>query len=230
MSLLRESYCTGILPIDKPRGKTSFSLVSLLRKLTHIKTIGHAGTLDPFAEGVMILLIGKEYTRTSNTFLNQDKEYCAEVHLGIETDSFDTDGIIVKESPYIPTLEEITAALLNFQGTFLQVPPMFSAKKVEGKKLYELARKGITIEREPVSVTARTELLEYAYPKLQLKVSCSKGTYIRSIAQELGIHLGCGAHLSALTRTRSGTFTLDQCCNGTLLGDPNYAWMQYLQT
>jgi tRNA pseudouridine55 synthase len=228
MSLLRSSYYTGILPVNKPRGKTSFNLVSILRKLTNIRTIGHAGTLDPFAEGVMILLIGKDFTRLSNSFLNQNKEYLGEVHLGIETDSFDTDGIIVAENPYVPTIEEIESALLHFQGTFLQVPPMFSAKKVDGKKLYELARKGITIEREPVSVTAHIELISYTYPKLILKVASSKGTYIRSIAQELGQRLTCGAHLSALTRTRSGKITLDQCCDGALLTDCGYNWMQYL--
>lgn len=227
--LRQHSHLTGILPIHKPKGKMSFSLVSLLRRLTQIKTIGHAGTLDPFAEGVMILLIGKEFTRLSDRFLNQDKEYVAEVRLGVATDSYDIDGAIVSENPLVPTIHQVEEALLHFQGTFLQTPPMFSAKKVDGKKLYELARKGITIEREQVPVTAHIELISYSYPYLTLKIACSKGTYIRSIAHDLGNLLTCGAHLSALTRSRSGKFTLDQCCDGAQLTDPNYNWMQYLQ-
>jgi tRNA pseudouridine55 synthase len=219
----------GILPISKPKGKTSFSLVSMLRKLTQIRKIGHAGTLDPFAEGVMILLIGKRYTQMSNRFLNQDKEYIANAHLGITTDSYDIEGEITAQSSLVPSLEQIENTLLQFQGTILQTPPMFSAKKVGGKKLYELARKGITIERQRVPVTLRIELLDYTYPHLKLKVQCSKGTYLRSLAFDIGQELGCGAHLSSLTRTQSGSFTLANCCDGARLFDSDYHWTQYLQ-
>lgn len=219
----------GILPICKPTGKTSFAFVSILRKLTQIRTIGHAGTLDPFAAGVMVLLIGKPYTKLSNSFLNQDKEYLATVHLGTVTDTYDTEGQIISQSPLVPTLENIKEALLKFQGTIQQTPPMFSAKKVEGKKLYELARKGITIERQSVPVTLSCELLEYSYPHLKLKVSCSKGTYIRSLAFDLGQELGCGAHLSELTRTRSGSISLAECCDGARLMEFGYDWMKYLK-
>ncbi|MES2345661.1 MAG: tRNA pseudouridine(55) synthase TruB [Chlamydiota bacterium] len=197
--------------LDKPLGKTSFNLVAALRKASHIQKIGHAGTLDPFATGVMLLLVGKTYTRLSPLFLNQDKEYLATVHLGISTDTFDCDGKILNENTRIPTLEEIQEALKQFQGTILQLPPMFSAKKQGGKKLYELARKGIEVAREKVQITLSTMLLSYEYPRLELKVSCSKGTYIRSIAHDLGTLLGTGAHLSALTRTRSGAFHLADC-------------------
>jgi tRNA pseudouridine55 synthase len=220
----------GILPICKPKFKTSFSLVGILRKLTQIRTIGHAGTLDPFADGVMVLLIGKRFTRQSNQFLHQDKEYLATVHLGIATDTYDIEGQITLQSSFIPALAEMEEALLKFQGTILQTPPMFSAKKVEGKKLYELARKGITIERQAVPVTLHIELIEYSYPNLILKVQCSKGTYLRSLAYDIGIELGCGAHLSSLTRTRSGTFTLDACCDGARLWESGYDWVRYLKT
>ena len=220
----------GILPLNKPLGKSSFSLVSLLRKITNIRTIGHAGTLDPFATGVMVLLIGKTYTRMSNQFLNQDKQYRARLHLGISTDTYDPEGVVTHTSPLIPTLEEIEKALLQFQGTILQVPPMFSAKKVEGKKLYELARKGVSIEREPVQVTMHIQLLSYAYPYLDLDVHCSKGTYIRSLAYDMGQVLGCGAHLATLQRTRSGTFKIEDCCEVDQLLDPLYPWQQHLRT
>jgi tRNA pseudouridine55 synthase len=219
----------GILPICKSRSQTSFSLVSILRRLTNIRTIGHAGTLDPFADGVMILLIGKRFTQQSNSFLNQDKEYLATIHLGITTDSYDTEGQITAESLLIPSRSEVEEALLKFQGTILQIPPMFSAKKVEGKKLYELARKGITIERQAAPVTLHSELIDYSYPYLKLKVQCSKGTYIRSLAYDIGVELTCGAHLSALTRTRSGSFTLEDCCEGARLMETSYDWAHFLK-
>lgn len=219
----------GLLPICKPVSKTSFSLVSILRKLTCIRTIGHAGTLDPFADGVMLLLIGKPYTRLSNQFLNQDKEYRAILCLGVTTDSYDIDGEVTAQSAYIPTLSEVEETLRKFQGAILQTPPMFSAKKVQGKKLYELARKGITIERQAVPVRLEIELVNYTYPNLELYIKCSKGTYIRSLAYDIGIALTCGAHLCKLTRTRSGKYTLEECCDGTLLMEPSYDWAQFLK-
>ncbi len=219
----------GLLLVNKPKGKTSFSLVSALRRLTGVQKIGHAGTLDPFAQGVMILLVGKNFTRCSDQFLNQDKEYLAELTLGVATDSYDSEGTIVSESPYAPTLEQVETALLSFQGTLLQTPPMFSAKKVDGTRLYELARKGISIEREAVSVTMHTEMISYDYPRLTLRVSCSKGTYIRSIAHDLGAQLTCGAYLSDLTRTRSGPYLLSECIDGNLLFSPPYAIAPHLR-
>lgn len=218
----------GILPINKPASKTSFSLVSVLRKLTQVRTIGHAGTLDPFATGVMVLLIGKRFTTLSSQFLGQDKEYIANVHLGIETTTYDPEGEVTATNPLVPSLSAVDEALAQFQGTINQTPPMFSAKKVQGKKLYELARKGIIIDRKAVPVTVETTLLDYNYPFLSLKIHCSKGTYIRSIAHDLGQLLGCGAHLAQLTRTKSGPITLDQCCDGTQLTDPSYNWRQFL--
>ncbi|NGX38803.1 MAG: tRNA pseudouridine synthase B [Chlamydiae bacterium] len=207
----------GILPVNKPSGKTSFSLVHALRKITSIKKIGHAGTLDPFANGVMILLIGKEFTRKADTFLNQDKEYLATLHLGIETTTYDPEGDIVSTNNNVPSLGQIEALLPSFQGTISQIPPMYSAKKVGGIKLYTLARQGIEIERKPVPITLTTTLISYDYPKLTLHITCSKGTYIRSIAHEIGQQLETGAHLSHLTRTRSGPYTLEDCIDGRSL-------------
>jgi tRNA pseudouridine55 synthase len=202
---------SGILLLDKPKGKTSFFLVSFLRRLSGISKIGHAGTLDPFATGVMIMLIGREYTKLSSHFLKNDKEYLAKIRLGITTDTFDCTGNIISQSFFLPSLAEIEKALLTFQGTILQTPPMFSAKKKEGKKLYELARKGIEISREAIPVTLKTELLSFESPYLELRIQCSKGTYIRSIAHDLGTLLGCGAHVEELVRTRSGPYHLKEC-------------------
>ena len=221
---MNESVCQvatdliqGILLINKPQGRTSFSLIRSLRRLTGIKKIGHAGTLDPFATGVMVILVGREYTRLSDKLLLQDKEYLANVSFGMSTDTYDCDGKAVARSKKVPTLEEIQEVLLKFQGEIEQIPPMYSAKKIQGKKLYELARKGETVERAPAKVTLSTELLSYSYPNLSLRVACSKGTYIRSIAHEIGQLLGCGAHLSQLNRTRSGAFRLEECMDGMLL-------------
>ena len=202
---------SGILLVDKPAGKTSFYLVSQLRRLTGIKKIGHAGTLDPLATGVMVMLIGRDYTRKSDQMIRHDKEYETNIFLSAATSSYDAEGEITDRSDYIPSLDEINSALLHFQGTQKQVPPMFSAKKVCGKKLCDLARRGIEIEREPAEVTMRITLLEYHYPHLRLKVECSKGTYIRSLAHDLGLKLGTFGHIIALTRTRSGPYHLNGC-------------------
>ena len=219
----------GLLLVNKPQGKTSFSLIRSLRRLTGVQKIGHAGTLDPFATGVMIILVGKNYTRLSDEFLLSDKEYLAEVYLGVSTDTYDCDGKVVATSRKTPSLEEVQAALLQFQGEIDQVPPMFSAKKIKGKKLYELARSGVTVERPPAKIKVETTFLRYEYPLLTLRITCSKGTYIRSIAHELGIILGCGAHLKGLMRTRSGKFKLEECLDGKLLDQPTFDVSSYLK-
>ena len=219
----------GILLINKSRGPTSFKLVQLLRKRLGVKKIGHAGTLDPFATGVMVMLVGRSYTRLSDAFLCNDKEYLAEVFLGTETDTYDCEGTIVAQSPLIPTLEEIQHALTFFQGEINQIPPMFSAKKIQGKKLYDLARKGIEVERKAVTIQVETRLIRYDYPHLELQILCSKGTYIRSIAYDLGKKLQCGAHLSQLKRTRSGKFSLEECVNEEDLHSPTVNVAQFLR-
>lgn len=211
----------GILLVDKTKGHSSFNIVRNLRKRLGVKKIGHAGTLDPFATGVMVMLIGRNYTKLSDQFLNCDKEYVAEVFLGKTTDTYDSDGKEISTSSLIPTLEQINLAIQHFQGEREQIPPMYSAKKVNGKKLYELARKGIEIERLPVKVRLQISLVCYAYPLLQIRVACSKGTYIRSLAFEMGEILGCGAHLKNLRRTRSGVYSIEQCLQEDMLNDPS---------
>ena len=227
MSLKSDNH--GILLVDKPLNKSSFYLVYLLRKLTGIQKIGHAGTLDPLATGVMVMLIGKTYTTKSDLFLNDDKEYEVTIQFGSSTTTYDREGDVTASSPLVPTLAEVEQALLTFQGECAQTPPMFSAKKLDGKKLYELARKGVEVERKAEKVTLHTHLVRYNYPDLTLFVRCSKGTYIRSIAQDLGIQLGCYGHVKELVRVRSGRFQLTQCINIETLMDPNFSYQEHLQ-
>lgn len=219
MNLSNNNPPAGLLLINKPKGRTSFSLVSALRRRFGVKKIGHAGTLDPFATGVMIMLVGKQYTTQSDKFLCQDKEYETRLCLGVTTDTYDLEGNVTETSTLIPSQEDLEHVLKKFQGTILQVPPMFSAKKIQGKKLYELARKGQVVERAPATVTVKIELLDYSYPHVNLRVQCSKGTYIRSLAYDIGKELGCGAHLNELSRTRSGNFHLSDCLDGELIND-----------
>ncbi len=219
----------GILLVDKSAGSTSFQIVSLLRRLTRIETIGHAGTLDPFATGVMVMLIGRPYTRKSDQFLQSDKQYRATLTLGMATDTYDLEGQVTARSDLIPASSQIDLAIAAFQGEILQVPPMFSAKKIEGKKLYDLARRGITVERQPVKVRLSIQLIRYEYPNLELLVDCSKGTYIRSLAHDLGKTLGCNAHLSSLIRTRSGSFLLEECISQSLLKNPEFSIASHLR-
>jgi tRNA pseudouridine55 synthase len=212
---------TGFLLVDKPAGVTSFSLVHRVRKLTGVKKVGHCGTLDPFATGVMVLLVGRDYTRLSDTFLGADKTYLATLRLGQETDTYDSEGQVLALSDIVPSEAGVLQALAAFCGDILQVPPMYSAKKRGGVKLYELARRGCEVERTPVSLRVHIEFLSYSYPHLTLRVDCSKGTYIRSLAFDIGRFLGCGAHLLALRRERSGAFLLSHCLDGSLLYGEN---------
>lgn len=222
-------HAEGILLINKEKGRTAFYLVKVLRKLSGIKTIGHAGILDPFATGVMVMLIGRPYTKMSDAFLNDRKEYIGTLKLGEETDTFDCDGQITGRSNYLPSLEEVESAISDFQGFIQQVPPMFSAKKVNGQKLYVLARKGIEIQRKPIEVSLKTTLLNYSYPKLTIQVECSKGTYIRSIANEIGKKLGSLGHLIDLQRIKSGPYDLKDCVDATLLKDSTFSYLPYLR-
>jgi len=213
----RAKKLEGVLLVDKPTGCTSFSLIAAARRCCGVQTIGHAGTLDPLATGVVIVLVGRRYTRLSQLFLNRPKEYIARFHLGITTDTYDADGQATGQSSKVPTDAEVQQALGAFQGTIRQVPPMYSAKKVKGKKLYELARQGVVIERAEVEVHVRTTLLDYSYPHLTIRLECSKGTYVRSVAHDLGALLGCGAHVDQLQRTAVGQFHLRDCFPGIAL-------------
>jgi tRNA pseudouridine55 synthase len=212
----------GILIIDKPGGITSHDVVSRCRKILQTKRIGHTGTLDPFATGVLVILVGKA-TRLAQ-FLDKDaKEYEAVVRLGFETDTGDRTGElrITNYELRNVSVEEIENALTDFRGEIQQTPPMYSAKKVEGKKLYELARKGIEIERKPVKVSIyELRITNYELRKnsdnlgletweLGLKIFCSAGTYIRTLAEDIGRKLDTGAHLAELRRTKAGKFAVE---------------------
>lgn len=219
----------GILLLDKPRGKTSFYLVMILRKLLGVQKIGHAGTLDPLATGLMVMLVGKNYTRRSSEFTGHNKEYKTRIQLGLTTDSYDLDGTILSTSPLIPSLDDVEKAIAEFQGTTLQTPPMFSAKKVNGQKLCDLARKGTFFERAPTPVTMKISILEYSYPYLNLAVTCSSGTYIRSLAHDIGLTLGCGGAIAALVRTKSGSFVLEDCLGIETIQEKSFDLHPFLQ-
>lgn len=229
MIVAQNSTFCGILPVNKSINCTSFHLVHLLRKRTQIEKIGHAGTLDPFASGVMVMLIGREFTRLSNQFLFADKEYRAVIQLGQTTDTFDIDGQILSRSDHVPTLSDVEQTLLSFQGDCLQIPPMFSAKKIGGQKLYDLARKGMNVERAPTQVRLHTTLIRYEYPHVELHIVCSKGTYIRTLAHDLGELLHSGAFLLTLSRTRSGSFTLAQCMAQENIQNPDFDIVPFIK-
>ena len=200
----------GFLNIYKPKGKTSHDVVAILRRITKIKQIGHTGTLDPFAEGVLPICIGKA-TRLIE-YLNDDKAYIGTVQLGKSTTTYDLEGEIVDTSNKTPDLEEIENALNNFRGDIEQLPPIYSAIKVNGKKLYEYARKGEEVEIKPRSVNiGELKILNYDQENriLELYIKCSKGTYIRSIAHDLGKNLGCFGHLIKLIRVKAGDFEVE---------------------
>lgn len=202
----------GILLVDKPSGMTSHDVVARLRRRLQMKRIGHAGTLDPMATGLMILLLGRA-TKASDALMGLDKAYEARLKLGEVTDSYDADGQIIETRP-IPgdlTREQVEAVVASFQGVQLQTPPMFSAKKVDGVALYKLARKGQTIERKAREITvSRIELMDFALPEITFRLDCTKGTYVRTVGYDIGEKLGCGGHLTALRRTRIGAYALEQ--------------------
>lgn len=201
----------GFLVVRKPSGMTSHDLVALIRRRLGVKRVGHAGTLDPTAEGVMILGVGRGATRKLGVFLGADKEYEAVMTLGVSTDSQDAAGNVVSERDARGITEAgIRRACERFTGPQQQIPPMHSALKHEGQALYRLARKGIVVPRQPRTITVHLlELLGVTGAEVRLRIACSKGTYVRTLVADMGDALGCGAHLKYLVRTRVGTFTLD---------------------
>ncbi len=201
----------GILIIDKEAGWTSHDVVARVRRITGERKVGHTGTLDPAATGVLPVCLGAA-TKVIEFLQGAGKTYYAEVVLGIATDTDDQEGRIIAESPVPPlTIADLDRALAQFRGPIAQIPPMYAAIKQGGRKLYELARAGETVERPPRRVTIETlALLGWEPPVARLLIDCSKGTYIRAIARDLGAALGCGAHLARLARLRTGPFFLDQ--------------------
>ena len=202
---------SGIIVIDKPAGWTSMDVCAKLRGMFHEKRVGHAGTLDPMATGVLPVFIGRA-TRAVEFAAGSDKEYIAGIRLGMVTNTQDTTGEVLEERGASVTREELSALLPRFTGDIQQLPPMWSAVKVNGKKLYELARKGKEVERRPRPVTIRAlELLDgpEAGADFVLRVVCSKGTYVRTLCHDIGQALGCGGCMSALRRVKAAGFTLE---------------------
>jgi tRNA pseudouridine55 synthase len=199
----------GVLLIDKPVGLSSNDALTKVKRIVNAKKAGHTGTLDPFATGLLPLCFG-EATKFSQDLLEADKTYDAVVHLGITTTTGDTEGEVVETRPVNVTAEQIEAALAKFRGPILQIPPMYSALKRDGKALYEYAREGIVLEREARPVTIhKLAMLAYEAPMLTIRVTCSKGTYVRVLGEDIGAELGCGAHLNALRRIQVGALTVD---------------------
>jgi tRNA pseudouridine55 synthase len=223
----------GLLNIDKPLGLTSHDVVNRARRWLGIKRIGHAGTLDPLATGVLILCIGSA-TRLSEYIMGHTKTYRAEVRLGQSTTTYDAEGEITASNETPITQAQVEAILPSFKGHLQQIPPMYSAIKQDGQKLYELARRGQEVERPPRPVTIyRLQLEAFAYPDVTLLVRCSAGTYIRSLAHDLGAALGVGAHLSGLRRIASGeNFTVENAVTLAALEQSaqDGTWQQHLMS
>ena len=216
-----------ILNIFKPKSITSFGVVRTIRYITKEKKVGHGGTLDPFAEGVLVIGTGKD-TKLLTKITNENKSYLATIKLGSTTNTLDLEGEVVKEKN-IPTLSHdiIEDVLISFQGESMQIPPMFSAKKVGGKKLYELARKNIVVDRDPAKITIdKINLIKYTKGKILFSVTCSKGTYVRVLGNDIAQKLGTVGYLESLIRTRVGSFSID---NSKTIENFESSWKSYVQ-
>ncbi len=217
------SIQNSILLINKPAGPTSHDIVAMVRRKTGIKRVGHAGTLDPFAEGLLIILVGRDTTKRQSEFLGMDKTYEAILRLGATSTTEDPTGEITESDSCHPRPDrgsildsrfrgkDILNTLQSFLGTFDQMPSAFSAKKINGKKAYELARKGIVPDLKPKKITIYSiDILSYEWPLLTIRCSVSSGTYIRALARDIGEALGCGAYLQTLKRTSIGPYSLER--------------------
>lgn len=212
--------------MDKPPGPTSFRIVSVMKRLAGIKRVGHAGTLDPFASGLLVVCVGRPATRLVPSLMTGIKEYEAVIWLGIATDTMDTEGRVIRESPVVAMgMRQITETLQQFIGRREQKPPCFSAVKHQGRPLYTYARQGVMVDKEPRTITIFAirplfaSFTSQAAPEnlLGFKVRCSKGTYVRVLAEEIGNALGCGGHLKSLRRTGSGPFHVKHAVPAGLL-------------
>ncbi len=201
----------SIIAVYKPKGMTSFEVVRNVRNNLKLKKVGHAGTLDPLAEGLLILLTGKK-TKMMDSFLKLDKEYVATLRLGVVSKSHDLETELVEHDGKVPaSLEKIRDVLAGYTGTIQQVPPDYSATWVEGKRAYHLARRGVEFELKAKTVTiSKIDIESYFPPMLTLRIVCSSGTYIRSLARDIGDELGCGSVLEALVRTRIGGYMVEK--------------------
>lgn len=204
----------GFILVNKPVGITSFKLVYIIKKKLNVKKVGHCGTLDPLASGLMLVLVGK-YTKLQEKFMKQDKVYLATIKLGIRTDSGDLDGKIISQSDYSHIKKiDIKNALNSFIGKISQIPPMYSALKVNGKKLYELARKGITIERKSREITIyNIDFLDFQKDTFSIRIKCSSGTYIRTLVEDIGEKINTDTVLINLVREEIGNYKLSAAIN-----------------
>lgn len=218
----------GLLLVDKPKLWTSFDVVNYVRRMVAIYEgkkpknckVGHTGTLDPLATGLLVLLVGKKYTRQATDLTKLDKTYDVTMKLGYTSTTGDEEGSKIAVSDTQPTLELIQQALMNFQGNIMQVPPAFSAMKVNGQRAYKLAREGkeVALEARPV-VIYKIELVEYSYPYVRFTSEVGSGTYIRSLVEDIGKLLGTGAYMSDLRRTRIGRFSITDAADVTVVKD-----------
>ncbi len=201
---------TGVVCINKPIGKSSHFAVAVIRRITKIKKVGHTGTLDPLATGVLPVCIGREATRLSQLIMDSDKEYKAVLKLGVSTTTQDSEGEILAQKEVNVTNEQIEKAVESFVGEISQIPPMYSAIKIDGKKLYELARKGVEVERKPRIVTINyINILNISGDEVEMVIGCTKGTYIRTLCNDIGEKLGCGGFMKSLIRTKCGGFSIE---------------------
>lgn len=214
----------GVLLVDKEPGPTSHDIIDRLRKATGIRKIGHAGTLDPFADGLLVCLVGKTATRLSQDMVGFDKEYIFGLRLGKATDTLDREGRLTETNHHIDidqVLMDLPEVIQRFVGKKTQIPPMYSAKKVKGKKLYELAREGKTIERKPVDIEIYSlELLDFEedeFPLITFRAHCSSGTYIRVLGADIAAQLGYAGHLESLRRTHVGDFSVEDAIDAQVL-------------
>jgi len=221
---------SGFLLINKPEGMTSYEVVEQIKRITGIKKVGHSGVLDSFASGLLIIGINREATKKLNEFLKMDKEYVAVFRLGKESDTYDRDGVI-KENlvTKTSTLEEIKKCLATFEGEIEQIPPPYSNKKINGQRARDLIQKGLTVILKPQKIKIyQIEILDYKFPDLKIKISCSSGTYIRSLAHDFGLKIKTGAYVEKLTRTKIGEYELKEAIDLSLLNKDN--WQDLLKT
>jgi tRNA pseudouridine55 synthase len=217
---------SGVFLIDKPSGPTSFAIVKQVRRIIGIKKVGHSGTLDPLASGLLIICAGRPATKIIPMLMEGEKEYEATIKLGVETDTHDMEGRVVSRKA-VPEIseQEIAECLASFTGRQLQTPPQFSALKHNGKPLYYYARRGIKVEKAEREIEISSiDCLNIARDEFVVRIVCSKGTYVRVLAADIGRSLGCGGHLTALRRTRSGPFTVAYALAGDVLADKQDAF------
>jgi tRNA pseudouridine55 synthase len=211
---LNDNNCVGFALVDKPEGIPSFRVITRIRKITQVKKVGHAGTLDPFSSGLLIVAIGREFTREISGFQGQDKSYLVRMVLGIETDTLDSYGKIDQKQVFEDKIDidNVESVISSFVGVQMQVPPMFSAKQINGKRMYRLARQGKKVDIPPVEIDIKQikliSVFQYTYPIICFEVQCSKGTYVRSLVRDIAYKLNSVGYTKDLRRLNIGSFSV----------------------